>query len=282
MWNYLKSRRRSSPQLAREDWASAEARVHDLAARLTDMETLAAQLQSVLREARIPLPPPKHLQVRVCGTYAPGFIDSGLDAIDDIDAAIEKSGKRAQDFATALDFGCGCGRVLRALRSIAPAALLHGIDIDAEAISWLQANYNHLGAFAVAPHWPPTDFRDGTFDFIYGISVFTHLPEDMQFRWLAELQRITRTGGFVMLSTHGATHYEKLPANLLAIVRRDGFYHGELGFNYGASIALPDFYQTSFHTHEYIQREWTRFFAVVDIQSDRMGGHQDTVLLYRR
>lgn len=262
--------------------AGLQVQINALRAELTDLATLATQLQFVLRENNLPPPPPKHMQVRVCGSYVPHFLDSGFNAIRDIDAAIAASGKRMAEYRTILDFGCGCGRVLRALKSIAPAAALYGTDIDAEAIAWLQQNYGRYGEFAVAPHWPPTAYRDGMFDLVYGISVLTHLPEDMQFRWLEELRRITAPGGCVMLSTHGAKHYDSLPSELRAKVRDHGFYYGDLGANYGASIQLPDFYQTSFHTHDYIRREWSRYFEVLDIQTLRMDQHQDTVLLRRR
>ena len=49
-------------------------------------------------------------------------------------------------------------------------------------------------------------------------------------------------------------------------MRTKGFYYSDFGFNYGKSISLPDFYQTSFHTHDYIRREWGKHFDVLDIQ----------------
>lgn len=253
-----------------------------LRAEHSDLATLVAQIQYVLRENDLPPPPPKHLQVRVCGGYVAGFLDSGFNAIGDINAAIAASGRTLPDFRRILDFGCGCGRVLRTLKSVAPGSALYGTDIDGEAIGWLQKHYGRFGEFAVAPHRPPTAYADGMFDFVYGISVFTHLPEDMQYQWLEELRRITAPGAFLMMSTHGAKHYETLPPELRAKLEERGFYYGDLGTNYGASIQLPDFYQTSFHKHDYIRREWGKYFDVVDIQTLRMDQHQDSVLLRRR
>jgi hypothetical protein len=45
---------------------------------------------------------------------------------------------------------------------------------------------------------------------------------------------------------------------------------------------LPDFYQTAFHTHEYIRREWSRHFEVVAIHAKGVGNHQDAVLVRKR
>ena len=48
---------------------------------------------------------------------------------------------------------------------------------------------------------PPLPFDNEFFDFIFSISVLTHIPEDMQFAWLAELNRVLKVGGTALLST---------------------------------------------------------------------------------
>jgi hypothetical protein len=45
---------------------------------------------------------------------------------------------------------------------------------------------------------------------------------------------------------------------------------------------LPDFYQTAFHTHEYVQREWNKYFEIVNIKTKGIGQHQDAVLVRKR
>jgi SAM-dependent methyltransferase len=266
----------------RTQLAEIEAKIIVLNDRVADLATRAAQVDYVLGENNLPPPPPKHLQVRVVGGYVPHFMESGFNALRDIDAALAPSGRTLTGFRRILDFGCGCGRVIRTLKSIVPGAALSGTDIDPEAIVWLQKNYGRFGDFAVAPHLPPTAYAANTFDFIYGISVFTHLPEDMQFRWLEELRRITQPGGYLVLSVHGEKHWKALPDEARARVETQGFHYGDLGWNYGASINLPDFYQTAYHAHDYVRREWGRYFSVIDIQTLRMDQHQDTVLLQKR
>ncbi len=162
-----------------------------------------------------------------------------------------------------------------------PQKDIWGSDIDPEAIAWLQKTYSpKYGQFRLAPHAPPLPFEDGFFDFVFGISVFTHLPEDMQFGWLAEMQRITRPGGYLIMTTSGEGNYSKLPDDLRRKVEEKGFFYLDGG--YGQSISLPAFYQNTFHSLDYIRREWVKYFDILDTQPTRMQRHQDTILMRRR
>ena len=252
--------------------------------RLTDLEVQVRQLTTILQtEHHFLPPPPKHLQVRVVGAYTPEFVESGYTSIyPDLSRSLEKAGKKLEDFHRILDFGCGCGRALRALSRLLPNSELFGTDIDEEAINWLQTYYSTLGKFFVAPHTPPMPVDEGMFDLVFGISVLTHLPEDMQFQWLEELRRVTKPGGYVLLTTHGEKHYQMLDQTSVEIMEKKGFFYSDFGFNYGRSISLPDFYQGTFHSPEYIRREWTKYFDVIDFTALGLQNHQDVTLLHRR
>jgi SAM-dependent methyltransferase len=234
-----------------------------------DTGILLKQLLSILHhELNIPLPPPKHLQIRVVGGYAPDFIESGFSSIyPTLNRVLKPIGKELKSFHSILDFGCGCGRAIRALATLLPEIKLYGADIDDEAIKWLKLNYSKFAEFSTASHFPPTGFGNQQFDLVFGISVFTHLPEEMQFEWLKELGRITKHDGYIILTTHREKFYKDLTADVLDIMHKKEFYYSDFGFNYGNSISLPDFYQTTFHLHDYIQREWGKYFDVIDIQA---------------
>jgi SAM-dependent methyltransferase len=256
------------------------AKVRELTARVADLEASSGQLEAILRHDGTVLPPPKHMQIRVVGGYVPGFIESGFSICDDLNAVLGVVGKSLGDFGRILDWGCGCGRNSRALKTLYPACEVHGADIDTEAIAWLRRAYHGFGDFHVAPHRPPMPFKDGFFDFIFGISVFTHLPEDMQWEWLTELARITKPGGYLIMTTSGEPNYKNLSADMRKVVETKGFLY--LDGNYGQSISLPAFYQNTFHSLDYIRREWPKYFEVLDMQQARMQQHQDTILLRRR
>lgn len=262
--------------------------VETLKSELSDTEILLRQMMSILNaEMNLPYPPPKHLQVRVVGKYNQHFISDGMSFYPVLNRLLRPTGKELKDFQTILDFGCGCGRAIRGLATLLPDSKIHGTDIDGEAIAWLKNNYSKFAEFSVAPHVPPTIYQDQTFDFIFGVSVMTHLPEDMQFKWLEELNRITKPGGYVILSIHGERIYRPFDNEINQIMDTKGFFYYQLGgFNYGKSISLPDFYQTTFHSHAYIRREWQRYFNIIDIQAAGKGQgldeRQDSVLLQKR
>lgn len=269
-------------QRHRQRRASMLARLQSLEARLEDTEVLVDQLLTILRrESGLPPPPPKHLQVRVVGSYSSDFVESGFESVyPDLNRALSKAGRRLEELSSILDFGCGCGRAIRALATLLPGCELHGIDVDPVAIDWLERNYSRFGRFSVAPHRPPTSFADDSFDLVFGISVLTHLPEDMQFDWLTELARITKPGGHVILTIHGPSFHEKLAPEIRNEIHKKGFYYSDFGSNYGTSISLPDFYQTAFHSHDYVRRAWSRYFAVLDIEPLGLQDYQDIVLLH--
>ena len=127
--------------------------------------------------------------------------------------------------------------------------------------------------------FPPLACQDASFDLIYAISVFTHLDETIQFSWLRELQRLTKPGGLVVLTTHGNTHFHALPPHLQESVKQEGF----LFFNSdGWKTIFPQWYQDSFHTADYIREHFNRYFAVCSILPAAMNNHQDVIILQRR
>src|SRR5215210_5945352 len=119
--------------------------------------------------------PPAELRYRVGGsTDAAEFVEIGKTCADDMQSALWKVGRELRSFTRILDFGCGCGRTLVHLQDRAPTARIEGVDIDAKAIKWCRRHL-HPAEFSLSKETPPIDYFSETFDFIYAISVFTHL-----------------------------------------------------------------------------------------------------------
>jgi SAM-dependent methyltransferase len=232
------------------------------------------QEQSYVGEAGFDRLPPASLRYRVHGAPdAEGFLKVGRRCSKDVEAALEKVGRDFDSFRDVLDFGCGCGRTLAWFAKRSPR--LYGTDIDAEAISWCRDNLG-FAKFAVNDPLPPLGYPSEAFDLIYAISVFTHLNEGYQFRWLNELRRVTQTGGVVLLTVHGRHVWVDLARKDVGEIERDGFKF--LSSNAMKGM-FPDWYQNAYHTKEYVFDRYSEYFEVLDYIPRGMSNRQDTVVL---
>lgn len=167
-------------------------REHMLAARSSGNESQAAA-------DGLPVPPAV-LRMRVAGTGDfDWFLEGGVRADAGIRAALSSHGIKPEQFDGILDFGCGCGRVTRRWAGISG---VHGCDLNAEAVAWCRANLP-FAQFATNGLEPPLRYADESFDFVYALSVFTHLAEIQQHAWMCELRRVLRPGGLLLITTHG-------------------------------------------------------------------------------
>lgn len=163
----------------------------------------------------LPVPPPE-LIVRVAGSAdVAWFLEGGRLGYESVRAHVP-----ADELASVLDFGCGCGRVTRYWRDF--AGFISGSDLSAEAVAWCRENLP-FGHFERNDLEPPLTFADGSFDLVYGLSVFTHLTVDTQRHWLGELRRVLRPGGHLLLTTHGESYGDRLDED-----ERERFRAGEI------------------------------------------------------
>jgi SAM-dependent methyltransferase len=173
----------------------------------------------------LPLPPP-HLIVRVAGTPdLDWFLESGRLAARSIGEALERAGTGIERMDSVLDFGCGCGRVVRHWARF--DLRVSGSDLSGAAIDWCRENLS-FARFETNGLSPPLAFANESFDFAYALSVLTHLPEAIQHEWMDELRRVVRPDGFVLLTTHGERYLERLDAD-----EQRRFRAGELVVRWG-------------------------------------------------
>lgn len=231
--------------------------------------------------------PPAALMERVAGTAnADWFVHSGALSIQDIRAAVEKVGRRLEEFEQILDFGCGSGRILVPLLAELPAARLTGVDIDDEALAWLRPQLPEACLRTVDP-LPPLPFAESTFDLVYCHSVFTHMDVAYQDRWLSELRRVAKPGAVLVISFSGAEAFAKLreqwraagvdPAPISAQLEQEGtLFISDDGWKDGP---FPDFYHSMFHAAEYVSRHWGKVFTVRAHLPKGSLAYQDFVVL---
>jgi SAM-dependent methyltransferase len=83
-----------------------------------------------------------------------------------------------------------------------------GCDIDPGMVQWVDENLDYMTAVLTGPK-PPLPFSDNEFDAIVSISVFTHLNEKNQDKFLWELSKITEEGGYLFITNHGSRALER-------------------------------------------------------------------------
>jgi SAM-dependent methyltransferase len=223
--------------------------------------------------------PPALLRFKVRGmSSGEQFARIGRQCANDIAQALASVGVRLDECRSILDFGCGCGGTLLWLRDLAPNASICGTDIDAEAIAWSRTHLS-FATFTTNGADPPLEFDDARFDVVYAVSVFTHLDEAFQARWLAELRRVLMPGGTAVITLHGAGSWREMPAQDRETLARRGFVFVR---NDASRGLFPDWYQMSFHSRAYVESVYAEFFDVIGFIERSMNGHQDIVILRRR
>ncbi len=85
----------------------------------------------------------------------------------------------------------------------------YGCDYNKKYVDWCSENIDKIG-FKQNNLSPPLPYKNNLFDFIYGISVFTRLSEEMHYEWMKELTRVLKKEGILFLTTHGAVYFSKL------------------------------------------------------------------------
>ena len=222
--------------------------------------------------------PPAYLHYRVSGTPSlETFLRVGQRSYEDLAASLEAAGHPLSTLKSVLDFGCGCGRTLSWVGLNHPEKELYGTDVDREAVRWCRAN-RPFARFGTNRAEPPLEYGPESFDLIYVISVFTHLSERHQLQWLEEFRRILRPQGVVLLTVYRRGVWEGLHPEIARQVRQKGILHCASDKLRGIH---PEWYQTTFHSPEYVLREFGRHFEVLAHLPGGMGD-LDAVVLGRR
>ena len=205
----------------------------------------------------LPIPPPA-LNALVTGAESVvWYVKGGRQAYLSIDYALQRNRIRAGDFRSILDFGCGSGRVIRYWKHL--PAEVHGTDIHPRLIEWCRKKLP-FAHFQANPLRPPLDYPDGKFDFIYALSVFTHLNEALQFAWRDELARVLRPGGYLLFTTHGLCPYYL--DQLRSAADREAFRGGEMVVEYYGEVGGNAC--GAYHPEGWVRERLAAGFEVVD------------------
>jgi SAM-dependent methyltransferase len=108
-----------------------------------------------------------------------------------------------------LDFGAGWGRIARMFMRDFDSANLYGYEPN-QLFCTIARALNPYACFLHGPRLPSRSLPPAWFDLVVGYSVFSHLPAHAAQRWLAEIDRALRPGGWCVLTTWGHRFLERL------------------------------------------------------------------------
>lgn len=138
------------------------------------------------------------------------YYKSGKLAAEEFVEIYSTHGSREQP--KILDWGCGPARVVRHIPALLPGSHVFGTDYNRESIAWNKSHIKNV-EFNLNSLSADLPYEDGFFDFIYGISIFTHLSEKMHDEWKRELTRVLGKNGILLLSLQGKLFKNHLTGN---------------------------------------------------------------------
>jgi SAM-dependent methyltransferase len=147
-----------------------------------------------------------------------------------------------------LDWGCGSGRILRHWAHLAPTVRICGCDINANAVEWCREHLD-FAEVVVNDISPPFPYPDSSFDLVYALSVFTHLPEELQHAWIRDCRRILKPNGYLLFTTMGERY---LTLERLTDSELQAFRDGRVVVLYQRSAGSN--LCSAYHPTEYVER----------------------------
>lgn len=223
----------------------------------------------------LPIPPARLMYLVDLSTEVSWFLHTGRMSHDSIANALHKNGYQIEDFDDVLDFGCGCGRILRHWKSLKHPRL-HGTDYNPQLIDWDRKKLGGFVEFKTNHLAPPLDYPDGVFDFIYVLSVFTHLTESLQHDWMRELGRVLKPGGLLLITLHGESRLYQLDPD-----EQKRFMAGQMVVK--QADAAGSNMCGAYHPEAYVRNILAKDFEIVDvIPEGARDADQDIYLLRKK
>ncbi len=282
--------------------ASSSLSAREVFGRLSDARWLKVLTRSitepVIKGVRLPGFAPPDMQSHTVGSSGKGTLKEAYNFYTYAKQVCAEYGKPIRLGSEILDFGVSWGRIIRFFLKDVDPQTLHGVDTNAE---FLQAAKDtgvpgHLHEIAPLGQLP---YPEGSFDFIYAYSVFTHLPQHVQDHWLAEIQRVLKPGGMFIATVEPPRFLEfftqldaadpKLhpwhammarkiqgDSSMGARLQADGFIY----IPYGDGV--DEVYGDCVMTPAYAREHWGRHFEILDWLDDRTRFWQAIVIARRR
>jgi len=166
--------------------------------------------------------PPSNLIFLIIGLrWATVYWRSGNEIFEEIQFVLKKNSIDLKPSDSVLDFGCGCGRIIRHFYYHIKDVHFFGSDYNPQLIEWCKSNLL-FAHFSTNKLLPPLEYGSDQFNLIYARSVFTHIGSELQKIWMHELRRVLKVGGYLYISTHGESTFIKLDKNVIEELKSNG------------------------------------------------------------
>jgi SAM-dependent methyltransferase len=220
----------------------------------------------------LPVPPPEMIGLTLGFFDSRDFYELGRRGAALIRDVLERHDIVLEKRRSILDFGCGCGRIMRQWKELRGPRKF-GVDYNPYLVDWCRKTLG-FAKFELARMPEGLTYDDDSIDLIYSLSVFTHLDPEAQTFWIEELTRILAPGGVVYLTLQGADNISYLNE-----AEKERFAAGEMVIRSeersGSSSCVV------YHPETYVREELAKGFEILGYLhggAEDMGA-QDIVLL---
>ena len=186
-----------------------------------------------------------------------------------------------------LDWGCAIGGVAILFEDKFNVAM-HASDVDPHSMKWLSNTISKIDTEVLNPG-KKLPYNNNTFQYIYGISVLTHIPPEFQEFYLSELKRIASLNAVVVLTVQSyfACIYNEEKNRNIKVHPRNTEELKELGIIYKSYpdhvLNSMDFsknsdYGLTYVSREYIEEVYGKYFDILEIREGAVG-FQDVIIM---
>lgn len=131
------------------------------------------------------------------------FFESGREHVRWVFQHLEGLGIKPSRH-TALDFGCGVGRLTAALADHVEHA--HGVDVSSAMIAEAEARHGGVATFHLNDRTDLSLFDTGSVDVVVSVLVLQHMPNDLALGYVREFVRVLSPGGAAVFQAPEALH----------------------------------------------------------------------------
>ncbi|MBS1510379.1 MAG: class I SAM-dependent methyltransferase [Bacteroidetes bacterium] len=154
--------------------------------------------------------PPPYFMYETYAVHYRDYHEDGLQTAKEILNELGLHINFSEPGKSLLDWGCGPARVVRHIPGLLPVQQhVFGCDYNAAYVNWCSKNITGIQFFRNELE-PPTIFQPAALDGVYALSIITHLSAINHEKWIAELERILKPGGVLLLTTQGNQFKHKL------------------------------------------------------------------------